>query len=104
MRQRVPDDGLHAAVERFRFLEADGRSVLVAAVRYPLAFPEVSTVLLGTKTAAQARVNFGDVPGPGLDGATLEAIRSVQRSLGLFDRQPRRFWAVVRRIGRLLGR
>jgi aryl-alcohol dehydrogenase-like predicted oxidoreductase len=94
-----------AAAERFRFLEANGRSLLAAAVRYPLAFPEVSTVLLGTKTAAQARVNFGEVPGPGLDGATLEAIRSVQRSLGLFDRQPRAYWgAAVRLMRRLLGR
>lgn len=39
--------------------------MLRAAVSYPLSFPEVSTVLLGAKTAAQAETNFGQLPGTG---------------------------------------
>ena len=49
-------------VERFRFLEAEAHSMVRAALAYPLSFPEVSTVLLGTKNEAQAQENFGEIP------------------------------------------
>lgn len=81
-------DAVVEAAERFRFLEREGRSLLAAAARYPLAFPETSTVLLGTKNEAQARVNFGEVAREDLDARTLDAIRGVQDALGLFRGRP----------------
>lgn len=82
-------------VERFRFLEADSGSLLRAAVAYPLSYPEVSSVLLGTKTAAQAESNFQQVPGARLSTADLQRIMALQeqmdkggrRSLTAFVRQ-----------------
>jgi aryl-alcohol dehydrogenase-like predicted oxidoreductase len=82
-------------VERFRFLEAEAGSMAVAAARYPLSFPEVSTVILGTKNVAQADSNFGRVPGAGLSPASLDRIRSLQVELGLGDRWSR----LMRRFG-----
>lgn len=76
-------------VEQFRFLEADAGSMVVAAARYPLSFPEVSTVVMGTKTAAQAQSNFGAVPAGRLSADTLKRIEDLQTSLGLGDRWPR---------------
>ena len=67
--------------ERFRFLEADAGSMVRAAVAYPLSFPEVSTVLLGTKTAAQAEANFGQIPGARLSAASLQRVLALQDTL-----------------------
>jgi myo-inositol catabolism protein IolS len=69
------------AVERFRFLEADAGSMVRAAVAYPLSFPEVSTVLLGTKTAAEAESNFGEIPGARLSTQDLRRVFAVQEEL-----------------------
>jgi aryl-alcohol dehydrogenase-like predicted oxidoreductase len=77
-------------VERFRFLEKDAGSMVAAAARYPLSFPEVSTVILGTKSAAQAESNFGPVPGGRLSIDSLRKIAALQDELGL--RQRRSFW------------
>lgn len=66
------------AVDSFRFLERNSGSLLRAAVSYPLSFPEVSTVILGTKSRSQADSNFGDLPGRRLDIANLERVYSVQ--------------------------
>jgi aryl-alcohol dehydrogenase-like predicted oxidoreductase len=52
-----------------------------AAVAYPLSFPEVSTVLLGTKTAAQADSNFAQIPGARLSTASLRRILALQDEL-----------------------
>jgi myo-inositol catabolism protein IolS len=68
-------------VERFRFLEAEAGSMVRAAVAYPLSFPEVSTVLLGTKTAAQADSNFAQIPGARLSTASLRRILALQDEL-----------------------
>ena len=76
-------------VERFRFLEAEAGSMVAAAARYPLSFPEVSTVILGTKNASQAASNFGQVPGGRLSAASLERIRELQIEMGLGDRWQR---------------
>jgi len=70
-------------VERFRFLEKDAGSMVVAAARYPLSFAETSTVVLGTKSEAHADSNFGQVPGNVLSTTSLEQIRSLQNELGL---------------------
>lgn len=86
-------------VERLRFLEADAGSMVRAAVAYPLSFPEVSTVLLGTKTAAQADSNFGQIPGVRLSTASLRRIVAVQDELDAGGRRGLR--ALARK---LLGR
>jgi aryl-alcohol dehydrogenase-like predicted oxidoreductase len=82
-------------VEQLRFLEADAGSLAVAAARYPLSFPEVATVIMGTKSVAQADSNFGQVPGARLSDASLGRVRELQISLGLGDRWPR----LLRRLG-----
>jgi len=86
-------------VERFRFLEGEARSMVRAAVAYPLSFPEVSTVLLGAKTAAQAESNFGEIPGARLSTASLRRVLALQDELDLGDRRSLRSLAK-----RVLGR
>jgi aryl-alcohol dehydrogenase-like predicted oxidoreductase len=87
------------AVDRFRFLEADAGSMLQAAVAYPLSYPEVSSVLLGTKTAAQADGNFRQLPGARLGSASLRRISALQDATDAGRRRGLR--ALVRRA---LGR
>lgn len=70
-------------VERLRFLEKDAGSMVVAAARYPLSFADVSTVILGTKSARQADSNFGQVPGGTLSAESLARVRSTQLDMGL---------------------
>lgn len=82
-------------VDRFRFLEAEAGSLLRAAVAYPLSYPEVSSVLLGTKTAAQAESNFRDLPGARLTTASLSRILALQDEMDAGGR--RSFRALVRR-------
>lgn len=82
-------------VERFRFLEAGSGSMVVAAARYPLSFPEVSTVILGTKSERQASANFGEVPGATLSAADLKRIQELQAELKLGDPWQR----LLRRLG-----
>lgn len=82
-------------VERFRFLEQEAGSMVVAAARYPLSFPAVSTVILGTKSVAQADSNFGVVPGGRLSPQALQQVSDVQVKLGLGSFWPR--WR--RRLG-----
>jgi aryl-alcohol dehydrogenase-like predicted oxidoreductase len=67
----------------FDFLDTGPGARLLAAARYPLAFPQTSTVLLGTKSAGQAEVNFGSVPAQSLAPELLVRIEAVQRRLGL---------------------
>ena len=71
------------AAEKFRFMEEEVGSMLVGAARYPLTFPETSTVILGTKSATQAQANFGEVPGEVLSQRVLRKVRAAQISLGL---------------------
>lgn len=73
--------GTVAQVERLRFLESDAGSMLRAAVAYPLSYPEVSTVLLGTKTAAQADDNFERIPGARLSETSLRQVAVLQDAL-----------------------
>ncbi|MBS0579412.1 MAG: aldo/keto reductase [Proteobacteria bacterium] len=74
-------------VERFRFLEDEMHSMVRAAVAYPLSFPEVSTVLLGTKSRAQAEENFGAIPGARLSHAALERVCALQEEMDLGNRE-----------------
>lgn len=82
-------------VERLRFLEKDAGSMVVAAARYPLSFADVSTVILGTKSARQADSNFGQVPGGTLSAQSLAEVRRTQLQLGLGSRWRR----PLRRLG-----
>jgi aryl-alcohol dehydrogenase-like predicted oxidoreductase len=86
-------------VERFRFLETEAHSMVRAAVAYPLCFPEVSSVLLGTRTAAQAESNFSQIPGARLSRASLQRILALQDELDLGHRRGLRGL-----VGRALGR
>ncbi len=80
-RERIAQTVDH--VERFRFLERDHGSLLAAAIRYPLSFPEVSTVIAGAKSAAQAESVFGVAPGGRLPDESLARVRQLQRELRL---------------------
>ncbi len=75
------------AAEQFRFLERETQSMAIAAARYPLSFPEVSTVIMGTKSVAQAQSNYGLVPGAKLSAEALSGIFQRQRALGLHSRR-----------------
>lgn len=55
-------------------------------------------MILGTKTAAQAEANFGQVPGGVLGDRSLDRIRSVQNAMN------RRSYRLVRRLRRALGK
>ena len=77
------------AAEQFRFIEAEVGSMAVGAACYPLCFAETSTVILGTKSVAQADSNFGVVSGSRLSEASLRKIESLQRTMSLYDRKGR---------------
>ncbi len=76
-------------VEAFRFVESEAGSMVSGAVSYPLSFPEVSTVILGTKTLTQSTENFGQLAGRVLGFETLKRVEMVQRNLGFFHRKER---------------
>jgi myo-inositol catabolism protein IolS len=78
------------AAERFRFLESDAGSMVLAAASYPLSFAETSTVVLGTDKVSYADSNFGVVPNVRLSVENLERIEQLQIEMGL-----RRSWAQI---------
>ncbi len=68
--------GRVAATERLAFLARDGRTRAQAALRFVLAFPEVSTTIPGAKTPAQAEENLGASDCPPL---TEDEVREARR-------------------------
>ncbi len=54
--------GRAMAAEQLRFLERQGRTMAQAALRFVLAFPEVSVAIPGAKTPAQVEENAADAP------------------------------------------
>ena len=86
-------------VEGFRFLDADTGSMVRASVAYALSFAGVSSVLLGTKTTAQAETDFGQIPGTRLSARSLDRVLAVQDALDAGDRRSLRSLAK-----RVLGR
>ncbi|HYS72615.1 MAG TPA: aldo/keto reductase [Thermoplasmata archaeon] len=54
--------GRAMAAERLRFLERPDRTAAQSAVRFVLAFPEVSVAIPGAKTPAQVEENAADAP------------------------------------------
>jgi aryl-alcohol dehydrogenase-like predicted oxidoreductase len=85
--------------ERFRFLERETGSMVAGAARYPLSFAQVSSVLLGTKSATQAECNFREVPGAELSAAALVRIHTLQLELGLRGRAWQRWLTKLRLLG-----
>ena len=80
-------DRIRSAVRQaaaFRFLEQPAGSMLAAAIAYPLSYPEVSSVLINTKSPEQAGTTFGgNVPGP-FSPDQLRSVDQIQRRLGLY--------------------
>lgn len=72
-------------VERFRALENETGSLLVAAVRYVLTLPVVSTLILSTKSADQAAMNFSPSTAGALSPDAMRLISDTQHDLGLFS-------------------
>lgn len=87
-RHKWPQDKISKTVqmaEQFRFLEQAHGSMAIAAARYPLSFPEVTTVVMSTKNATQADMNFGEVPREMLTTSELSEIHDTQKRLGLIN-------------------
>jgi myo-inositol catabolism protein IolS len=78
------------AVERFRFLESEAGSMVVAAAAYPLAFAETSTVVLGTDKVSYAesrpRSRSADGAGFALASRALHEQSAISIRLTLFNR------------------
>jgi len=70
-----------AAARAFDFLDVPGRSLAQACLKYPLAFPEVSTVIPGSKNIEHMRENAAAAESPDLTRAELEQIGSVRRRI-----------------------
>jgi aryl-alcohol dehydrogenase-like predicted oxidoreductase len=66
-------------VEKFADLVPAGTSLTQAALRYTLAYPEVSTVIPGAKSVAQARENFL-AAGQALPDEVVRAIEALWES------------------------
>lgn len=95
--------GILDGVDAFRFLEEHAPSLTVAAASYPLAFPEVSTVIVGTKSRHQAVSNFGSISSDILGPEALQAIALTQEALGIDRTGAGREWierakGVLRRL------
>ncbi len=63
--------------ETLRFLEKPGRSLTQAALRFVLDEPAVSTMLVGMKTAQQARENFAVSDLPSFDETERTSIKKA---------------------------
>ena len=87
--------------QAFAFLAQHAGSLHAAAIAYPLAFPEVSTLILSCKDSAQVDANLGGESVSLADGV-LAQIAQVQQHLGVTTASPlHRLW---RRAKALLGR
>jgi len=92
-------------VDAFRFLEGEGQDLTAAAVRYPLSYGGVSSVLVGTKNPEQADANFGRTIERTLSPEELVRIAETQRRLGLGQTGiGARVSGLVRRLVGKLGR
>ena len=76
--------GRAAAADRLAFLARQGRTRAQAALRFVLAFPEVSTTIPGAKTPAQVDENLGASEAPALtESEVREARRLYARDFDL---------------------
>jgi aryl-alcohol dehydrogenase-like predicted oxidoreductase len=69
-------------VELLRTLTGDSLALKDLAVRYPHSFSATSVVLLGTKNAAHARENFGQLADEGLPPDLLARLGVLQKACG----------------------
>ncbi|MBK9253797.1 MAG: aldo/keto reductase [Proteobacteria bacterium] len=91
-RSKWPQERIAAVVdqvEKFRFLESGHGSMVAAAVHYPLSFPQISTVIMGTMSVIQAEENFGRLPGGRLSEAELQRVAAMQDEMGLWGMRER---------------
>lgn len=86
-------------LQSFKFLENVAESLTLAATRYPLAWNEVSSVVVGTRTLSQAEENFSRISNDRLSAETLQRIQKLQRALDLFDRRGRLKDGILRLLG-----
>jgi aryl-alcohol dehydrogenase-like predicted oxidoreductase len=86
-------------VEKFRFLESGHGSMVAAAVRYPLSFPQISTVIMGTMTVSQANENFGKLPGGRLSEVEIQRVAALQDDMGLWGMKERMLRALRSLVG-----
>lgn len=76
--------GRAAAVEQLRFLERGDRTLAQAALRFVLAFPEVSVAIPGAKTVAQVDENVAASEAPPLSAEEVAHARHLYgRDFGL---------------------
>ncbi len=76
--------GRAAAAERLSFLARDGRTRAQAALRFVLAFPEVSVAIPGAKTPGQAEENLRASDAPPLSPEEVDQARRLYaRDFGL---------------------
>ena len=76
--------GRAAAADRLAFLARQGRTRAQAALRFVLAFPEVSTTIPGAKSPAQVEENLGASEAPALtESEVREARRLYARDFDL---------------------
>ena len=69
--------GRAAAADRLSFLARDGRTLAQAALRFVLAFPEVSVAIPGIKTPAQATEDLGASAAPALTPDEVAEVRAL---------------------------
>lgn len=69
-------------VRRLAFLDGYAGSLTEAAIRYAVSFDGISTAIVGTKTAAQARQNFAAGNAALLPKAALRRVARVQATAG----------------------
>ena len=72
------------AASRFRFAAASAGSMHAAAIAYVLAYPEVATALLDTRTSSRASQNFNDAGMSQLPSSARDEVERTQRRLGLY--------------------
>lgn len=91
-------------VDSMRFLENASRTLMQAACAYPLSFAECSTLLIGTRNAAQANINFGVIPGLRLSTDELAQIIEAQKENGLYANAAGGMRAILRKLKHVLIR
>lgn len=95
-RERIRDTARQA--NSFAFLADVSGSLHAAAIAYPLALPEVSTVVLSSKSVEQAEANFGSGIPALLNAELLQRIEHTQRQLGVYPAgRATRLWRRIRR-------
>jgi len=67
--------------DSFRFLEADGRTLTQSLIRYPLHFPAVSTVIVGSKREDHMASNAATSDAPALTEEELAEVARAREGL-----------------------